>query len=439
MNDFEGAIDNYKKYISFEGKDELTNIAQNRISAIEESILIEEKLVLQKINYSKAIKNYFSGAAIDSVILILDLVLDGRNSIYKTSAQRLKSAFSDINNFNIFMLPDSSGQIDSLIQSQMDSIYYNLGDIFDYNLGLSDSAQYYYQKILNEFENSNFRYESMLAMNKLEPDGVWKTLITLEFPDSSILSDSNRMVEGIIFDSLNEDFIEMQNDFLTSLDQASESFIEVKIDSLSLENISDSTIVEFTMSELPNSENILPGIIDSIDLNKASIISHLGSDTSWKDLSDTSFNQLISNDITRVVQPPILELPIDSTWAEYIILYGESLRSISQKEYGSEEYWSLIYDWNKEILNDDPGLVFPYQILKLRKPGIYEIEIDNEELYIVSEGETLWSIAQSIYQDEYAWSILLQDNKEKLENPDKIYPGYSLSIRVQLLELKDEN
>jgi hypothetical protein len=438
LNDFEGAIEHYKEYISFEGKDEFTGIAKNRIRDIEESILIEEKLVLQKINYSKAIQNYFSGASIDSVILNLDLALDGRNSNYKTSAQRLKSAFSDINDLNMLILPDSLGQIDSLKQSQMDSIYYSLADIFDYELGLPDSAQYYYKKILNEFESSSFRYKSMLAMNILEPGGVWETLITLEFPDSSILGDSTRIVQGIIFDSLNEDFIDIQNNLLTSLEEATENFIESKIDSLSLESISDSIIVDSAMPELPDSVNILPGIIDSIDLNKDSIISQSVSNTSGEDSPNSPYNQFISNDINSVVQP-ISEFPIDSTWTEYIILYGESLRSISQKEYGSEEYWSLIYDWNKEVLSEDPGLVFPYQILKLRKPGTYEIEIESEQLYIVSKGETLWSIAKSIYKDEYAWSILLQDNKEKLENQDKIYPGYPLLIRAQLLEVKDEN
>ena len=90
-------------------------------------------------------------------------------------------------------------------------------------------------------------------------------------------------------------------------------------------------------------------------------------------------------------------------------------------------------------MGENPALVFPYQILKLRKPTSYEIEIENDDLYIVSTGETLWSIAKLIYKDEYAWSILLHDNKEKLKNPDKIYPGYPLSIRTRLVESGDEN
>jgi nucleoid-associated protein YgaU len=185
-------------------------------------------------------------------------------------------------------------------------------------------------------------------------------------------------------------------------------------------------------------KDMLPEIFDPIELAEENIISQVEEDTLKQDLPDTFSTQLISNDTNKVGQS-ISEFPVDSTWAEYIILHGESLRSISQKEFGSEEYWSLIYDWNKAVLGENPALVFPYQILQLRKPTSYQIEIENDDLYIVSTGETLWSIARLIYKDEYAWSILLHDNKEKLKNPDKIYPGYPLLIRTRLVESGDEN
>ena len=106
---------------------------------------------------------------------------------------------------------------------------------------------------------------------------------------------------------------------------------------------------------------------------------------------------------------------------------------------GSEKYWNSIYEWNKELLGENPTLIFPYQILKIRKPASYGIETIIDELYIVSTGETLWSIAKSIYKDEYAWSLLFHDNKETLENPDIIYPGYPLVIRTQFVELRNDN
>jgi len=338
-------------------------------------------------------------------------------------------------------VPDSTGQLDSLMQTKLDSIYFSLGDIFDYELGLPDSAQHYYKKVLNDFEHSNFRFESMVAMDELDSNGVWGTLISVEFPDSIVVADSARSVKGIIMDSLNEEFVKDQNDLLNLLADASENFIKPGIDTLLIDDNLDSTVVEvvmpdFAMPELPLIEDVNLEIIEPNKLDEDLTVQVAKQDTTNAVLLDTLLPEIISTDSNVVVQT-ISELPVDSTWAEYIILYGESLRSISQKEFGSEEYWSLIYEWNKKILSENPALVFPYQILKIRKPASYEIEIVNDEVYIVTAGETLWSIAKSIYKDEYAWSILLHDNKEKLENPDKIYPGYPLVIRTNLVEFRD--
>ena len=441
LNDLEGAIKSYQEYVSFENDDEFTVIAKNRINEIEESLTIEEELINQKLNYSNAINFYFSGEPIDSVISILDLALEGRQSEYRTSAQRIKSAFSNINILNTLILPDSSGIVDSLSLTKLDSIYFNLGDIFDYELGLSDSAQYYYKKVLNGFKNSNFRYPSMVAMDELDSNGVWGTLMSVEFPDSSAVLDSTRSVNGIITDSLDDEFVKDQNDLLNLLADASENFIKPEIDSLLVDENLDSAVVEiempeFVMPELPMIEDMIPEVIEPEEVDEGIVIQDIEEDSLNQILLDTLIAELIRVDSNIVVQT-ISDLPVDSTWTEYIILYGESLRQISQKEFGTEDYWSLIYEWNKEIIGENPALIFPYQILEIRKPASYEIEIVNDEVYVVSAGETLWSIAKAIYKDEYAWSILLHDNKEKLENPDKIYPGYSLVIRRQLVESRD--
>ena len=99
------------------------------------------------------------------------------------------------------------------------------------------------------------------------------------------------------------------------------------------------------------------------------------------------------------------------------------------KEYGTESYWSLIYEWNKDILGNNPELIFPYQVIKLFKENRFELHIPNNSTYVVKEGETLWSIAKLVYNDEYAWLILAYDNKNMLLNPDNINPGNELVIR----------
>ena len=404
---------------------------------------IEEELVQQKLNYANAMNVYFSGEPIDSVISILNLASEGRQSNYRTSAQRVKSAISKINNLNMLVVPDSTGVVDSLALTKLDSIYYNLGDIFDYELGLKDSAQFYYKKVLNDFEHSTFRHKTLFALNELDSNGVWGTLISVEFPDSIMVVDSTRSVNGIITDSLNEEFVKSQNDLLNLLVVASESFIKPEIDTLLADDKLDSAVVEmelpeFSLPEFPLIEEMIPEIIETKEIDEDVTSQDAEIDSINQILTDTLNTELINTDSNVVVQE-ILEFQVDNIWTEHVVYYGESLSSISQKELGSEKYWNSIYEWNKEVLGKNSALIFPYQILKIRKPASYEIEIVFDDLYIVSTGETLWSIAKTIYKDEYAWSLLLHDNKETLENPDIIYPGYSLVIRAQFVELRNDN
>ena len=51
-------------------------------------------------------------------------------------------------------------------------------------------------------------------------------------------------------------------------------------------------------------------------------------------------------------------------------------------------------------------------------------------IYVVKKGDTLWWIAKfrDIYNDPFLWPILYDANKEKIKNPNKIYPGLKLQI-----------
>ena len=442
LNDLEGAIVNYQEYASFENiYNNFTTIAKNRVNEIEESITIEEELVQQRLDYGNAINAYFDYEELDSVMILFDSVLAGRHSNYKTSAQRLKGAFNKIKSYYGFLEPDSSGNLDSLSLSTLDSVYYNLGDIFDYELGIEDSAKYYYKKVLNDFDNSMFRYKSMIAMNDLDSSGVWGTLLSVEFPNSLGFPDSTRLAEGFIGSSLNEDFIENQNDILAFLTEASENFTTPEPDTSMVEIDSDSIIINHPLLEFPSAEDIpFPPIetVDEVDMEVINEIQTMEEDSVTIIEDEPISTEIIESDTNIVIQI-ISELSVDSTWIEHIVIYGESLRSIAKKELGSELNWGLLYNWNKELVGYNPALIFPYQILKIKKPSSYDIEIVDEDVYIVSSGETLWSIAKTIYNDELAWSILLYDNKEQLENPDRIYPGYQLVIRTYLLELRSDN
>jgi nucleoid-associated protein YgaU len=50
----------------------------------------------------------------------------------------------------------------------------------------------------------------------------------------------------------------------------------------------------------------------------------------------------------------------------YVVVSGDSLSKIAQREYGRADQWSRIYEANRDILND-PDKIFPGQ--KLRIPA----------------------------------------------------------------------
>ena len=57
-----------------------------------------------------------------------------------------------------------------------------------YNSGFTQESKKLALKVLNDFEYSNFRFESMVAMDELDSNGVWETLISVEFPDAPVVT-----------------------------------------------------------------------------------------------------------------------------------------------------------------------------------------------------------------------------------------------------------
>lgn len=50
--------------------------------------------------------------------------------------------------------------------------------------------------------------------------------------------------------------------------------------------------------------------------------------------------------------------------------------------------------------------------------------------YTVVEGDTLWSIAERELGDAHRWPELWSANADQIENPDLIFPGQTLTIKV---------
>ena len=55
-------------------------------------------------------------------------------------------------------------------------------------------------------------------------------------------------------------------------------------------------------------------------------------------------------------------------------------------------------------------------------------EIVGEQQYTVQKGDNLSKIAKNLLGDANAWKQIFEANRDVLDNPDKIFPGQTLTI-----------
>lgn len=55
-------------------------------------------------------------------------------------------------------------------------------------------------------------------------------------------------------------------------------------------------------------------------------------------------------------------------------------------------------------------------------------EIVGEQQYVVQKGDNLSKIAKNLLGDANAWKQIFEANRDVLDNPDKIFPGQTLTI-----------
>jgi len=137
----------------------------------------------------------------------------------------------------------------------------------------------------------------------------------------------------------------------------------------------------------------------------------------------------VKNDlkIEELSQPKEENLAAD----EIKVVVNDSLWKIAEREYGDGFKWVEIAKLNNL---KNPNLIEKGQILKLpqiEKEVAKNIEKEDRD-YKVVRGDSLWKIAVREYGDGYQWVKIWQDNKAKLNSPDKLEIGMTLRLRGKI-------
>lgn len=105
----------------------------------------------------------------------------------------------------------------------------------------------------------------------------------------------------------------------------------------------------------------------------------------------------------------------------YKVRRGDSLWRISKYRniYNDPYQWKKIFKANQDKI-ENPNLIYPGQ----------KLIIPPKKSHSVLKGENLWTIAnyESIYNTPHEWRRIYQANRDKLTDPNRVYPGQKLII-----------
>jgi len=109
--------------------------------------------------------------------------------------------------------------------------------------------------------------------------------------------------------------------------------------------------------------------------------------------------------------------------SEYTVQRGDYLAKIAGMRYiyNNPRAWPRIYRANRDKIKD-PNLIYPGWVLYI--PHGIEKSIE------VIPGDNLWKIAgfSWIYDNPRLWTRIYEANRDKIRDPDLIYPGQVLEI-----------
>jgi len=125
-----------------------------------------------------------------------------------------------------------------------------------------------------------------------------------------------------------------------------------------------------------------------------------------------------------------------ATRGSYIIRPGETLMMIAYQVYGDIFRWKEIYRANKDKIRNPNSLPVGVALTTENIPGGANSPPKGRK-YQVKIGDTLRSIARSVYGTQYKWEKIWKNNRQAIKNPNKIFKGFSIYYTMSLKDLAE--
>jgi nucleoid-associated protein YgaU len=127
----------------------------------------------------------------------------------------------------------------------------------------------------------------------------------------------------------------------------------------------------------------------------------------------------------QAAPPPSSDSFAGGELSDYEVKQGDTLMRIAYETYGDLYQWRKIYNSNKDKISD-PNNVAPGTVIKLERPAQPFSAEGRGEKYQIEKGDTLGKISNKFYGTPSKWKQLLENNRQMIKDPNKIYAGFYL-------------